>query len=79
MLDCAPVRALTLVLALAGCGGAPERCTAMATCPRGGTYRFCTEGSAAYYKMSDGSRHECASDTDCTQALMDAAAWCMTN
>jgi hypothetical protein len=70
---------LPLVLILAGCGDAAERCTAKAMCPKMGTYQFCTAGNAAYYKMSDGSRHECASDTDCNQALVDAANWCMAN
>jgi hypothetical protein len=73
----------TVVIAIAcaaGCGGGSgEACTTFGgTCPKGGTLSACCTDRQCHYKASDGSDFPCAM-TDCTQANMQANAWCQSH
>src|SRR5438132_10172944 len=65
-----------LILLLCGCvTPAATECSALMPCTSGG-YKFCKQGAACYYSLSDGSTVCCTDCGDCAAAVQRVTDWC---
>jgi hypothetical protein len=64
-----------LLLSLLGCTSPSTECSALTACNSGG-YKFCKQGAACFYALTDGSTIYCTDCGDCGAAVQRVTAWC---